>query len=140
MLKSTVIRSVRKLPFHHFFSCHSHSHRPIIPVTCRSSNCTNTRLGLTSFAHYSLSQATNRNDFSSRRSHCSIADNKLLVDDFDSSTKAPIAVTSAVVDTDAYLAIELALDSVVKIFTVSSSPNYTLPWQNKSQRESMGSG
>ncbi|XP_041003493.1 protease Do-like 10, mitochondrial [Juglans microcarpa x Juglans regia] len=43
-------------------------------------------------------------------------------------------------DTDAYSAIELALDSVVKIFTVSSSPNYTLPWQNKSQRESMGSG
>lgn len=37
-------------------------------------------------------------------------------------------------------AIELALDSVVKIFTVSSSPNYFLPWQNKSQRESMGSG
>lgn len=42
--------------------------------------------------------------------------------------------------TDAYSAIELALDSVVKIFTVSSSPNYFLPWQNKSQRESMGSG
>ncbi|KAK9139002.1 hypothetical protein Sjap_009596 [Stephania japonica] len=37
-------------------------------------------------------------------------------------------------------AIELALDSVVKIFTVSSSPNYFLPWQNKSQRETMGSG
>ncbi|KAJ6848418.1 protease Do-like 10, mitochondrial [Iris pallida] len=42
--------------------------------------------------------------------------------------------------TDAYAAIELALDSVVKVFTVSSSPNYFLPWQNKSQRESMGSG
>lgn len=41
---------------------------------------------------------------------------------------------------DAYSAIELALDSVVKIFTVSSSPNYCLPWQNKSQRETMGSG
>ncbi|KAL6197775.1 hypothetical protein ACLB2K_027569 [Fragaria x ananassa] len=40
-------------------------------------------------------------------------------------------------DTDA---IELALDSVVKIFTVASSPNYFLPWQNKSQRETMGSG
>ncbi|KAK9159384.1 hypothetical protein Syun_005725 [Stephania yunnanensis] len=37
-------------------------------------------------------------------------------------------------------AIELALDSVVKIFTVSSSPNYFLPWQNKPQRETMGSG
>ncbi|XAR65833.1 Peptidase Do [Bertholletia excelsa] len=41
---------------------------------------------------------------------------------------------------DAYSAIELALDAVVKIFTVSSSPNYFLPWQNKSQREMMGSG
>ncbi|XP_027358738.1 protease Do-like 10, mitochondrial [Abrus precatorius] len=37
-------------------------------------------------------------------------------------------------------AIELALNSVVKIFTVSCSPNYLLPWQNKSQRETMGSG
>ncbi|OMO52713.1 Peptidase S1 [Corchorus olitorius] len=43
-------------------------------------------------------------------------------------------------ETDAYLAIDLALDSVVKIFTVTSSPNYFLPWQNKSQRETMGSG
>ncbi|KAJ9176052.1 hypothetical protein P3X46_011402 [Hevea brasiliensis] len=41
---------------------------------------------------------------------------------------------------DAYSAIELALDSVVKIFTVSSSPNYFLPWQNKPQRETTGSG
>lgn len=39
-----------------------------------------------------------------------------------------------------YAAIELALDSVVKIFTVASSPSYFLPWQNKSQRETMGSG
>nr|CAB3461459.1 unnamed protein product [Digitaria exilis] len=43
-------------------------------------------------------------------------------------------------DTDAYAAVELAMDSVVKVFTVSSSPNYFLPWQNKAQRESMGSG
>uniref|UniRef100_A0A7C9DMH5 2-alkenal reductase (NAD(P)(+)) n=1 Tax=Opuntia streptacantha TaxID=393608 RepID=A0A7C9DMH5_OPUST len=42
--------------------------------------------------------------------------------------------------TDAYAAIDLALDSVVKIFTVTSSPSYFLPWQNKSQRETMGSG
>lgn len=41
---------------------------------------------------------------------------------------------------EAYAAIDLALDSVVKIFTVASSPNYFLPWQNKSQRETMGSG
>ncbi|KAH1231482.1 Protease Do-like 10, mitochondrial [Glycine max] len=37
-------------------------------------------------------------------------------------------------------AVELAFNSVVKIFTVSCSPNYLLPWQNKSQRETMGSG
>lgn len=43
-------------------------------------------------------------------------------------------------DTDAFAAVELALDSVVKVFTVSSGPNYFLPWQNKAQRESMGSG
>lgn len=43
-------------------------------------------------------------------------------------------------DTNAYSVFELALDSVVKVFTVSSSPNYLLPWQNKSQREIMGSG
>ncbi|KAJ3678120.1 hypothetical protein LUZ60_001923 [Juncus effusus] len=43
-------------------------------------------------------------------------------------------------DTDAYQAIELALDSVVKVFTVSSSPNYFLPWQNKAQRDTTGSG
>ncbi|GAB4835326.1 Protease Do-like 10, mitochondrial [Ancistrocladus abbreviatus] len=52
---------------------------------------------------------------------------------FDSST-------TRMTLTDAYSAIELALDSVVKIFTVSSSPHYFLPWQNKSQRETMGSG
>ncbi|KAK8962289.1 hypothetical protein KSP40_PGU000628 [Platanthera guangdongensis] len=41
---------------------------------------------------------------------------------------------------DTYDAIELALDSVVKVFTVSCNPNYLLPWQNKSQRETTGSG
>lgn len=49
-----------------------------------------------------------------------------------------LSTTSSI--SDAYYAIELALDSVVKIFTVSSSPSYFLPWQNKSQRESTGSG
>uniref|UniRef100_A0A803KMJ4 Protease Do-like PDZ domain-containing protein n=1 Tax=Chenopodium quinoa TaxID=63459 RepID=A0A803KMJ4_CHEQI len=43
-------------------------------------------------------------------------------------------------ETDVYAAVELALDSVIKIFTVASSPNYFLPWQNKLQRETMGSG
>ncbi|KAH9291579.1 hypothetical protein KI387_043232, partial [Taxus chinensis] len=41
---------------------------------------------------------------------------------------------------DAYAANELALDAVVKVFTVTSSPNYFLPWQNKPQRELTGSG
>ncbi|EYU39504.1 hypothetical protein ABFS82_06G199500 [Erythranthe guttata] len=50
-----------------------------------------------------------------------------------------VAVRNGAMD-EAYYAIELALDSVVKIFTVASSPSYFLPWQNKSQRESMGSG
>ncbi|XP_010027524.2 protease Do-like 10, mitochondrial isoform X1 [Eucalyptus grandis] len=36
--------------------------------------------------------------------------------------------------------IETELDSVVKIFTVSSSPGYLLPWQNKPPREARGSG
>eukprot|EP00249_Psilotum_nudum_P019192 c27134_g1_i1 orf=414-2402(-) len=39
-----------------------------------------------------------------------------------------------------FAAIELALNSVVKVFTVASSPNYFLPWQNKPQREVTGSG
>ncbi|KAJ0017395.1 hypothetical protein Pint_11676 [Pistacia integerrima] len=47
---------------------------------------------------------------------------------------------SSNVTTNTYAAIELALDSVVKVFTVSRSPNYFLPWQNKSQRETTGSG
>ncbi|KAL3654007.1 Protease Do-like 10, mitochondrial [Castilleja foliolosa] len=50
-----------------------------------------------------------------------------------------VAMRSAAKD-DAYHAIELALDSVVKIFTVKSSPSYLLPWQNRCQRESKGSG
>lgn len=53
---------------------------------------------------------------------------------------AAVEVAAGRHDTDAYAAVELALDSVVKVFTVSSSPNYFLPWQNKAQRESMGSG
>ncbi|CAK9137755.1 unnamed protein product [Ilex paraguariensis] len=59
-------------------------------------------------------------------------------DDADQPLRARTTTTEAVVD--AHSAIELALDSVVKIFTVSSSPNYFLPWQNKSQRETTGSG
>ncbi|KAL0298541.1 UNVERIFIED_CONTAM: Protease Do-like 10, mitochondrial [Sesamum radiatum] len=57
----------------------------------------------------------------------------------DAEAAAYAATRTAAMD-DAHYAIELALDSVVKIFTVASSPSYFLPWQNKSQRESMGSG
>ena len=32
------------------------------------------------------------------------------------------------------------LQSVVKVLTVHSSPNYFMPWQNKPQRETSGSG
>ena len=32
------------------------------------------------------------------------------------------------------------LQSIVKVFTVHSSPNYFMPWQNKPQRETSGSG
>ncbi|CAI7819157.1 unnamed protein product [Closterium sp. NIES-53] len=35
---------------------------------------------------------------------------------------------------------EAALDSVIKVFAVASSPNYWLPWQSKPQREVTGSG
>ncbi|XP_077226652.1 protease Do-like 10, mitochondrial isoform X1 [Tasmannia lanceolata] len=42
--------------------------------------------------------------------------------------------------TDPHVAIKLALDSVVKVFAVLSSPNYFLPWQTKSPRETTGSG
>ncbi|MCO5548496.1 hypothetical protein L7F22_001956 [Adiantum nelumboides] len=50
------------------------------------------------------------------------------------------AALSAAPVADSFAAIVVALDSVVKVFTVSSSPNYFLPWQNKPQREITGSG
>ncbi|WJX70168.1 Protease Do-like 10, mitochondrial [Trifolium repens] len=54
-------------------------------------------------------------------------------------SRKPAGVTHTTT-TNNNTAVELAFNSVVKIFTVSCSPNYLLPWQNKSQRESMGSG
>ncbi|KAM7272454.1 hypothetical protein ACFE04_027117 [Oxalis oulophora] len=67
--------------------------------------------------------------------------NNLKRDDDDDddviSESESVSVSNAA---SAYSATEIALDSVVKIFTVSSCPNYFLPWQNKPQRESMGSG
>jgi hypothetical protein len=55
-------------------------------------------------------------------------------------SRKPTAVTHTTNTNNNNTAVELAFNSVVKIFTVSCSPNYLLPWQNKSQRESMGSG
>ncbi|XP_047969771.1 protease Do-like 10, mitochondrial [Salvia hispanica] len=81
-------------------------------------------------------------------STCSISNSSASVDNADADSEADAAAAAeaaylsmrnAAMD-DAFHAIELALDSVVKIFTVASSPSYFLPWQNKSQRESMGSG
>lgn len=40
----------------------------------------------------------------------------------------------------ARVASELPLESIVKVFSVQTAPNYFLPWQMKSQRESTGSG
>ena len=52
----------------------------------------------------------------------------------------PFSVGKASAARSDYAAVELALNSVVKVFSVLCSPNYLLPWQNKSQRETMGSG
>ncbi|KAL3696064.1 hypothetical protein R1sor_010140 [Riccia sorocarpa] len=57
-----------------------------------------------------------------------------------SSRKDRVSSHGEPIGTDAYAITELALDSVVKIFTMASSPNYFLPWQNKPQREITGSG
>ncbi|KAL6954162.1 hypothetical protein U1Q18_047555 [Sarracenia purpurea var. burkii] len=67
------------------------------------------------------------------------ASNKTLLPLSPSKSYSVLPSTNVSADIT-YSAIELALDSVVKIFTVSSSPNYFLPWQNKSQRETFGSG
>ncbi|XP_030513088.1 protease Do-like 10, mitochondrial [Rhodamnia argentea] len=56
------------------------------------------------------------------------------------STSRSLSSIASEVESAAYSGIETALDSVVKIFTVSSSPNYLLPWQNKPPRETWGSG
>lgn len=56
------------------------------------------------------------------------------------TTSRSLSSTASIDEGAAYSGIEAALDSVVKIFTVSSSPNYLLPWQNKPPRETWGSG
>ncbi|XP_010027457.2 protease Do-like 10, mitochondrial [Eucalyptus grandis] len=56
------------------------------------------------------------------------------------SASRSFSSVASVDESTAYSGIETALDSVVKIFTVSSSPNYLLPWQNKPPRDTWGSG
>jgi len=51
------------------------------------------------------------------------------------SRRAHATAGAAVAADDEHL-----LQSVVKVFTVHSSPNYFQPWQNKPQRETSGSG
>lgn len=72
-------------------------------------------------------------------STCSFSDHSAPAPNSEADAENDVSTRDAAI-MDAYHAIELALDSVVKIFTVSSSPSYFLPWQNKPQRESMGSG
>ncbi|XP_056159207.1 protease Do-like 10, mitochondrial isoform X2 [Syzygium oleosum] len=55
------------------------------------------------------------------------------------STSRSLSSIASEGESAACAGIETALDSVVKIFTVSSSPNYLLPWQNKPPRETWGS-
>ena len=54
---------------------------------------------------------------------------------FVTSRRAHATAGAAVAADDEHL-----LQSVVKVFTVHSSPNYFQPWQNKPQRETSGSG
>ena len=111
MFKSIVIRSVRKLQFTSSLNLTPHHHHHHRPTNSFTSN------------HIQSPKKPRRCNYSTK------------------TTLAPSAARAGVVvDNDVYAAVELALDSVVKIFTVASSPNYTLPWQNKSQRESTGSG
>ncbi|KAG9160551.1 hypothetical protein Leryth_025482 [Lithospermum erythrorhizon] len=99
-----------------------------------------------SFIHHSLSlnpPSSRRVLYSSNNpnvSSCisSFSFSRTITRSCSSTAKVELKIPSTLLD--AYSAIELALDSVVKIFTVTSSPNYSLPWQNKSQRETMGSG
>lgn len=126
MLKSIVSRTIRKLQFASSSLNLSSRRRP---TTCLTTIC----IQLQS-SNFRCSSSLSKTTLCS--SCCTNESNNSSVDDAASSK----LVERVVVDTDVYSAVELALDSVVKIFTVASSPNYSLPWQNKSQRESTGSG
>ena len=56
-----------------------------------------------------------------------------------SAAAAPAEAAADEYDADAETSAD-ALQSVVRVFTVHSSPNYFQPWANKTQRESFGSG
>ncbi|KAK6156434.1 hypothetical protein DH2020_010682 [Rehmannia glutinosa] len=128
---------------------HSHFYDPIKPPS--ASNAANTlfiarnndrKSLLSSIRLYSTCSVSNSSTPDVAASDCSsrLENNEAGAEVAAvAAAEAHVAMRNAAMD-DAYYAIELALDSVVKIFTVASSPSYFLPWQNKSQRESMGSG
>lgn len=144
----TAVRAVRRFADHH------HNRRwPIISggVKCRHPSQTNSRTPALKHSYYSIPinfstsiSLNGHKNFTISKTYTTAASAADSVISDELSEAEPLrnsdcgsSISSTV---DAYSAIELALDSVVKIFTVSSSPNYFLPWQNKSQRESMGSG
>lgn len=131
LLKFIVSRSVRKLQLTSSSSFNlSHYHRSLT-----TSNNNYIEYGNKFLCNWS--SCSNR---TSTRTLCSSSCSSSIANEKISGVVAPPKSVGGVVDTDVYSAVELALDSVVKIFTVASSPNYSLPWQNKSQRESTGSG
>ena len=60
------------------------------------------------------------------------------VDEFTTSTSS-VVVEGAADPADVEKE-RSVLQSIVKVFCTHSSPNYFMPWQNKPQRESSGSG
>ncbi|KAF7846825.1 hypothetical protein BT93_L3694, partial [Corymbia citriodora subsp. variegata] len=85
----------------------------------------------------SLSSSSSSDPYSYYLRHVAKAANTTLGRFSTSRSLSSIAIVD---ESAGYSGIETALDSVVKIFTVSSSPNYLLPWQNKPPRETWGSG
>ncbi|KAL3838492.1 hypothetical protein ACJIZ3_023083 [Penstemon smallii] len=107
----------------------NHSHHSNNPITHLSTRSNNNNDRFSNFCITSI----NKSSYST----CSTPSNSVSTAASDVESDVESVQSGG---GEAYAAIELALDSVVKIFTVASSPSYFLPWQNKSQRESMGSG
>ncbi|PNT71253.1 hypothetical protein BRADI_2g25260v3 [Brachypodium distachyon] len=126
-------RSLRRLPFHP--SPPPPSHPPPVPPLR-----TLTRALLPHLAGARFSTVPCSSIPSLRLGECGALGTPAIPVAEESEGEGEAEAVAARHDTDAYAAVELALDSVVKVFTVSSGPNYFLPWQNKAQRESMGSG